>query len=75
MSIDWDTFEYPDRDTMIEWLCDTDKEYIMDSDGGLELLYSYLQFGFKGYEQFTDKELQDEYRDRTVMREFIGGPV
>lgn len=73
--IDWDTFEYPERDAMVEWLCDTDKEYILESDGGLELLYSYLQFGFKGYEQFTDQELRDEYRDRMVMRDYIGRPV
>ena len=75
MAIDWDNFVYPERDEMIEWLCDTDRDYIMDSDGGLELLYSYLQFGFKGYEAFTDEELRDEYRDRTVLREYLNGPA
>lgn len=75
MTINWNTFEYPDREKLIEWLCDSDKNHILENDAGLELLYSYLEFGFKGYREFTDRELRTEYRERIVMSEIIGRPV
>lgn len=75
MTIDWDNFVYPDREELIEWLCDSDKNYILDNDGGLELLYSYLEFGFKGYQSFTDQELKAEYRERIEMGAIIGQAI
>ena len=66
MAIDWDNFVYPERAELIEWLCKVDQE--LDTELELELLRSFLQFGFKGYEAYSDQELRAEYRDRTVMR-------
>jgi len=56
-----------DRDAMIEFLVDSDFQYIMHSDGGLELLDSYLGFGFKGYQNFTLDELRYEVAQREEM--------
>ena len=57
-----------DRDEAISYLTDSDYKYIMESEGGLELLNSYLQFGFKGYENFTDEELKAEINEREWMK-------
>ena len=56
-----------DREDKVAFLVDSDYAYIMQSDSGLELLNSYLQFGFKGYEQFTDAELDAEIEQRKLM--------
>ena len=56
-----------DRDEAISYLTDSDYKYIMETEGGLELLNSYLQFGFKGYENFTDEELKAEIKERNWM--------
>ena len=56
-----------DRDEMVAYLCDSDYDYIMNDDGGLELLDSYLRLGFKGYEAYTDEELIVEYKQRKEM--------
>ncbi len=56
-----------DRDEAISYLTDSDYKYIMETEGGLELLNSYLQFGFKGYESFTDEELKAEIKERNWM--------
>ena len=53
------------RDKMIEMLVDSDFDYIQSGEpGGLELLRSYLEFGFKGYIEYTDAELEAEYNNR-----------
>jgi hypothetical protein len=49
---------------MIHYLSESDFKYITETDGGLELLDSYIQFGFKGYENYTDEELSVEYAQR-----------
>jgi hypothetical protein len=56
-----------DRDEIIEYLIDSDFKYIMECDGGPELLDSYLGLGFKGYRNFTDEELAAEYAQRKEM--------
>jgi hypothetical protein len=56
-----------ERDLAIGYLTDSDYKYIMETEGGLELLNSYLQFGFKGYENFTDEELKAEIKEREWM--------
>ena len=53
-----------DREDMIAYLVDSDYRYIMECANGPELLDSYLDFGFKGYRNFTDKELQEEVAQR-----------
>ena len=56
------------RDEMIEFLTNSDFEYIIQGDGGgLELLESYILFGFKGYMNFTDAELISEVKERKEM--------
>lgn len=58
------------RDEMIDYLADSDFDYIMDGDGlGAELLDSYLRNGFKGYEAYTDAELKTEYEQRKEINE------
>ena len=58
-----------DRDEMIHFLSESDFRYITETDGGLELLDSYIQFGFKGYENYTDEELSVEYAQRKEIEE------
>ncbi len=55
------------RDEMIEYLSDSDFDYIFQTDSGLELLRSYLEDGFKGYSNFTDEELVVEIQQRREM--------
>lgn len=55
------------REEQIEFLMQSDFDYIQGEIGGLELLWSYLQFGFKGYENFTDAELTVEVAQRQEM--------
>lgn len=55
------------RDEMIEYLSDSDYDYIMQTDGGIELLRSYIEDGFKGYSNFTDEELKLEVDQRKEM--------
>lgn len=60
----------PTREEMIDYLCDNDFDYIMDGDGlGAELLDSYIRNGFKGYEAYSDKELEVEYLQRKEMND------
>ena len=56
-----------DREAMIEYLVDSDFKYIMENSNGPELLDSYLGFGFKGYQNFTDDELRYEVNERQYM--------
>jgi len=58
------------RNKMIEMLVDSDFHYIQSGEpGGLELLQSYLEFGFKGYNNFTDNELMYELEERGILCE------
>jgi hypothetical protein len=57
-----------DREEMIDYLSDSDFDYIQNgSGGGLELLRSYIEDGFKGYGNFTDEELTAEVSQRKEM--------
>lgn len=56
------------REEMIDYLANSDFDYIMDGDGlGAELLDSYIRNGFKGYEAYTDAELKVEFEQRKEM--------
>jgi hypothetical protein len=59
--------ELTDREAMIEFLSNSDYDYIMQTDGGIELLRSYIEDGFKGYSNFTDAELKLEVEQRKEM--------
>ena len=62
-----------DREAAIEWLVDKDFDYITYSDGGgLELLRSILDSGFKGYGNYSDKELTDAIVERKEMERMYG---
>jgi len=57
-----------DREAAIQWLCQKDFEFINSGDGpGLELLDSILADGFKGYGNYTDRELNDAIAKRKEM--------
>jgi len=57
-----------DREQAIEYLSQSDYDYIINGhEGGLELLWSYLEVGFKGYQSFTDEELKTEVAQRKEM--------
>ena len=49
-----------DRDTMIEHLVQSTCDHIEMCP---ETLDSYLRYGFKGFNEYTDDELIAEYRD------------
>jgi hypothetical protein len=55
------------REEMVEYLSDSDYDYIMQTDGGVELLRSYIEDGFKGYSNYTDEELKLEVEQRKEM--------
>ena len=59
--------EFADREEMIDFLSNSDYDYIMQTDGGIELLRSYIEDGFKGYSNFTDAELVAEVKERKWM--------
>lgn len=57
-----------DREEAIDYLTKSDFDYIMNNDaGGLELLWTYLEDGFKGYGNFSDEELVMEVEQRKEM--------
>jgi hypothetical protein len=57
-----------DREAIIDYLCDSDFDYIMNGDGlGAELLDSYIRNGFKGYVSYSDAELKTEFEQRKEM--------
>ena len=58
-----------DREDMIAYLVDSDFKYIMECANGPELLDSYLDFGFKGYRNYTDDELVAEVAERKAIEE------
>jgi hypothetical protein len=57
------------RDEAIKYLVQKDFDFITDEldNLGEELLYSYLEDGFKGYWNFTDEELEDEVKQRREL--------
>ena len=62
-----------DREVAIKWLVDKDFDYITYSDGGgLELLRSILDSGFKGYGNYTDRQLNDAIAERKEMERMFG---
>ncbi len=62
-----------DRKVAIKWLVDRDFDYITYSDGGgLELLRSILDSGFRGYGNYTDRQLNDAIAERKEMERMFG---
>ena len=62
-----------DREVAIEYLCERDFDFINESNGaGLELLDSILKDGFKGYGNYTDRELNDAIAERKEMERMFG---
>jgi len=62
-----------DREAAIQWLCQKDFEFINEGDGaGLELLDSILEDGFKGYGNYTDRELNEAIAERKEMERMFG---
>ena len=55
-----------DREAAIEQLANDDFEFIMNGSGA-ELLDSYLNYGFKGYREYTNEELVAELQQRAEM--------
>jgi hypothetical protein len=60
-----------DREEMIDFLSNSDYDYIMQTDSGIELLRSYIEDGFKGYSNFTDEELVAEVKQREWMEKNV----
>ena len=62
-----------DRGVAIEYLCERDFDFINEGDGaGLELLDSILKDGFKGYGNYTDRELNEAIAERKEMERRFG---
>jgi hypothetical protein len=62
-----------DREVAIEYLCERDFDFINESNGaGLELLDSILKDGFKGYGNYTDRELNEAIAERKEMERMYG---
>jgi len=57
------------RDKAINELIKSDFDYIMSGDGA-ELLDSYLQYGFIGYNAFTDEQIIVELEERDISAMF-----
>ena len=55
----------------IDALVNSDFHYIMSGDG-VELLDSYLEFGFSGYSNMTLAELVAEYNERKEINALKG---
>ena len=62
-----------DRKVAIEYLCERDFDFINEGNGaGLELLDSILKDGFKGYGNYTDRELNEAIAERKEMERRYG---
>ena len=59
-----------DREQMIELLVNNDFDSIMSGDA-TELLNSYLEFGHKGYRDYTDLQLVVECEQRGLYVEVL----
>lgn len=62
------------REKMIEALVDSDFNSIMNGDA-LELLNSYLEFGHRGYRDYSILELIRECNEREIQIELIEDDV
>lgn len=60
------------RSAVIDTLVDIDWDSIIHMDTS-ELLNSYLRSGFKGYDNFTDEELQSELDNRGIQVDYLEG--
>lgn len=56
-------------DSLVEKLVDDDYNTIMENDGQTWLLKSYLELGFKGYCNYTYRELLQECKERGLIEE------
>lgn len=54
------------KQELVDFLVDSDFQYIQHGNG-LELLNSYLEFGFTGYANMTMAELEAEVEQRKEM--------
>lgn len=54
------------REGAIDALVDSDKDYILNNDGGLEWLESILKGGHTGYQQLFDAQLVQECMERNI---------
>lgn len=65
---------YKDREVAIKWLCQKDFDFIINENNGagLELLDSILDSGFKGYGNYSDRELNDAIAERKEMERMFG---
>ena len=62
-----------DREVAIEYLCERDFDFINEGNGaGLDLLDSILKDGFKGYGNYTDRELNEAIAERKEMERMYG---
>ena len=63
-----------DREVAIKWLCQKDFDFIINENNGagLELLDSILDSGFKGYGNYTDRELNDAIAERKEIERLYG---
>jgi hypothetical protein len=58
------------REEKIDRLVKQDFDYIMaNNDSSQEMLYSILEYGFKGYYDLTDVELDAEIKERDYIME------
>ena len=58
------------REEKIDRLVEQDFNYIMsNNDSSQEMLYSILEYGFKGYYDLTDVELDAEIKERDYIME------
>lgn len=64
-----------DREAIIEQLVDGDIENIKADmlDNDWTVVAWYLEFGFRGYNDYTDLELAAEVAERKAMKEIIEG--
>lgn len=60
--------EEEEKFALQEQLEDQDFEYIMNADGGVEMLRSILQYGFLGYSNYTLAELRAELAERNALK-------
>ena len=58
-------------DSLVEKLVDDDYNTIMENDGQTWLLKSYLELGFKGYCNYTYRELLQECQERGLIDEVM----
>ena len=56
------------REEMMDELEEQDFQYIMNKDGGVEMLRTILAYGFLGYTNYTDKELELELEERRALK-------